>query len=61
VPRSVPTDWLSQVKIKFSLPARKPMRDANLLYNKCVAELREAVETFIDTCGAVAKPFIWCN
>jgi transposase len=48
--------WLNQVEIWFSLLTRKALRGADL---HSVAELREAIEAFIEAYGPTAKPFIW--
>lgn len=48
--------WLNQVEIWFGILSRKALRGASF---KSVAELRQAIESFIAAYNPKAKPFKW--
>lgn len=48
--------WLNQVEIWFGILSRKALRG---LSSKSTAELRQAIEAFIDAYARRAKPFKW--
>ena len=48
--------WLNQVEIRFGILSRKALRGASF---KNVAELRQAIESFIAVYNPNAKPFRW--
>lgn len=48
--------WLNQIEIWFGLLSRKALRGASF---KNVEELRRAIEEFVATYKATAKPFVW--
>jgi transposase len=48
--------WLNQIEIWFSILSRQALRGANFT---SVAELREAIDTFIKTYNSKAVPFEW--
>jgi len=48
--------WLNQVEIWFGIMSRKVLRGSNF---KNVAELRQAIESFIAAYNPKAKPFKW--
>jgi len=48
--------WLNMVEIWFGIFSRKALRGANF---KSTAELREAIEAYLEAYKETAKPFVW--
>ena len=48
--------WLNMVEIWFGIFSRKALRGANF---KSIADLREAIEAYLEAYKEIAKPFIW--
>ncbi len=48
--------WLNMVEIWFGIFSRKALRGGNF---KSTAELREAIEAYLEAYKETAKPFIW--
>jgi transposase len=48
--------WLNQVEIWFGILSRKALRGASL---RSIEELRQAIEAFVASYSATAKPFVW--
>ncbi len=48
--------WLNMVEIWFGIFSRKTLRGANF---KSTAELREAIEAYLEAYKETSKPFVW--
>lgn len=48
--------WLNMVEIWFGIFSRKALRGANF---KSTAELRDAIEAYLEAYKETAKPFVW--
>lgn len=48
--------WLNMVEIWFGIFSRKALRGANF---RSAAELRDAIEAYLEAYKEIAKPFVW--